>query len=218
MAVKKSIKRTPVIPEENNTTYIANVPAIDVRTFQIILEGDSPLISHAWSDKAKKMILDKQTKAAKSSKEAKNPWMDFCDSLYWLTPRPEMPTPEDIAKAKFGFPVVGFKEAAVSAGYQSGITKNKVISYGAFHIVGDFVEIIGTPEIREDMVRVGMGVADIRYRGEFKKWQTTLTIRYNAGVMSMEQIINLFNLGGFACGVGEWRPSKGGSFGMFHVK
>ena len=31
-------------------------------------------------------------------------------------------------------------------------------------------------------------------------------------------ILMLFNLGGFACGVGEWRAEKGGSFGMFHVE
>ena len=68
------------------------------------------------------------------------------------------------------------------------------------------------------MVRIGMGVADLRYRGEFKQWSTTLNIRYNANVMSMEQIVNLFNIGGFSCGVGEWRPEKGGSNGMFHVE
>lgn len=33
-----------------------------------------------------------------------------------------------------------------------------------------------------------------------------------------EQIVNLFNVAGFACGVGEWRPSKDGSFGTFHVE
>ena len=78
-------------------------------------------------------------------------------------------------------------------------------------------EINGTPEMREDMVRIGMGTADIRYRGEFKNWSTILTIRYNERAMSLEQIINLFNIGGFSCGVGEWRPSKDGSYGMFHV-
>ena len=72
--------------------------------------------------------------------------------------------------------------------------------------------------MREDMVRIGMGTADLRYRGEFKNWATTLTIRYIPFAISMEQIINLFNVGGFSCGVGEWRPEKGGSFGMYHVE
>ena len=42
---------------------------------------------------------------------------------------------------------------------------------------------------------------------------------YNENVLSMEQIVNLFNIAGFGAGVGEWRPGSksGGSFGMFHV-
>ena len=90
---------------------------------------------------------------------------------------------------------------------------------GAFHIDGDFVEIKGSiPQMREDMVRVSNGEPDIRYRGEFTKWEAFITVKYNAGVLSEAQVVNLFNVGGFACGVGEWRPEKGGSFGMYHVE
>lgn len=193
------------------------IPEIRVETFQLKLIGDSPLIEHAWSEKAKKMMLDKQMKKATSGKEAKDPFQDFCDSMYWLTDKPEHPTMDDVLKAKFGLPVTAFKAAAIDAGFQQGILAKKTTARGAFHIVGEFAEIEGTPEMREDMVRVGMGTADIRYRGEFKKWSTVLTIRYNPMAMSMAQIINLFNIGGFANGVGEWRPSKDGAFGTFHV-
>lgn len=195
-----------------------SIPAIDIRTFELKLVGDSPLIVHAWSEKAKREMLEKQMKKASKGKEAKDPFKDFVNSLYWLSEKPENPTMDDVKKAKFGFPSVAFKAAAVDGGYQSGVTSTKTTSRGAFHITGDMVEIEGTPDIREDMVRIGMGTADIRYRGEFKKWSVTLHIRYNASAMSMEQIINLFNIGGFACGVGEWRPSKDGNFGMFHVE
>jgi hypothetical protein len=83
---------------------------------------------------------------------------------------------------------------------------------------GEYVEITGIPTMREDMVRIGMGTSDVRYRGEFNPWEATFTVKYNANVFSAEQIINLFNLGGFACGIGEWRAEKGGSYGMYHVK
>lgn len=63
-----------------------------------------------------------------------------------------------------------------------------------------------------------MGTADIRYRGEFPEWSTEITLRYNANVLSPEQVANLFNVAGFAVGVGEWRPQRDGSFGMFHVE
>ena len=193
------------------------IPEIRVETFQLKLIGDSPLIMHAWSEKAKKMMLDKQMKKATSGKEAKDPFQDFCDSMYWLTEKPEKPTMEDVLNARYGFPVTAFKAAAVDAGFQQGILAKKTTARGAFHIMGEFAEIEGVPEMREDMVRIGMGTADIRYRGEFKNWSTVLTIRYNPMAMSMAQIINLFNIGGFSNGVGEWRPSKDGAFGTFHV-
>ena len=130
---------------------------------------------------------------------------------------PENPTEYDIANARFGFPVTAFKACAIDAGYQQGIIPKKTTARGAFHILGDFAEIEGKPQIREDMVRVGMGVADIRYRGEFPEWSVVLTIRYNPRAMSAEQIINLLNFGGFSNGVGEWRPEKDGDHGTFHV-
>ena len=42
-------------------------------------------------------------------------------------------------------------------------------------------------------------------------------VAFNANVLSAEQIVNLFNTGGFGIGVGEWRPQKDGPFGRFHV-
>lgn len=204
--------------ENNETLLDITIPAITLNTMKLKVVGDSPLIVHAWSEKAKKMILDKQMKKASTGKEAKDPFMDFCESLYWLDGMPEKPTMEDVVKARFGFPACAFKAAAVDAGFQQGILAKKTTARGAFHIVGDMVEIQGIPEMREDMVRIGMGTADIRYRGEFKSWSAEITIRYNPTSMSAEQIINLLNIGGFANGVGEWRPSKDGSFGTFHVE
>jgi hypothetical protein len=181
-----------------------NLPPLDLREITVDLVGDSALISHAWSEKAKKQILDKQTKKAKQGREARDPERDFRDSLYTC------------ADGSPGFPAVAFKSAAVDAcSHVTGVTK--VLARGAFHIIGDMVKIDGTATPREDMVRVGMGAADIRFRGEFKEWKATLRVRYNAAVLSPEQIVNLFNTAGFAIGVGEWRPQRDGSFGMFHV-
>ncbi|MER2144091.1 MAG: hypothetical protein ABS888_09840 [Eubacteriales bacterium] len=193
------------------------IPPIETKTFNVKLIGDSSLIVHKWSEKAMKMILDKQTKKAGTGKEAKDPWADYCDSMYWLTEKPANPTEDDIADAKFGFPTKAFKACAIDAGFQQGIIPKKTTARGAFHILGEMVEIEGHPQIREDMVRIAMGTADIRYRGEFPEWSVVLTIRYNPRAMSAEQIINLLNFGGFSNGVGEWRPEKDGDHGTFHV-
>jgi len=180
------------------------VPQIDVRQMEITLIGDSPLIVHRWSEKAKKEMLDKQMKKAKTAKDAKDPEQDYQDSLYKLD------------GGGFGFPCVAFKAAAVGACRFADMKMTE--ARGAFHVVGEFAVIDGAPSMREDMVRVGMGTADIRYRGEFKQWKTTLTISYNAAAFSPAQIINLFNIAGFGVGVGEWRPEKDGSYGRFHVQ
>ena len=182
------------------------VPRIDVQQMEITLIGDTPLISHKWSTKAKQEMLDKQMKKAKTAKAAKDPDRDFRESLY------EHPD------GGYGFPCVAFKAAAVTAaGDVDGMKMTE--SRRRFHVLGDLTKIEGSePTPREDMVRIAMGTADIRYRGEFKEWRTTLTISYNASAISPAQIVNLFNLAGFGVGVGEWRPEKDGPFGRFHVK
>lgn len=181
------------------------IPAIEIRTMNLTLIGDSPLISHKWSDKAKKQMLDKQMKRAGQAKLAKDPEEDFRESLYQYRSK----------FGKYGFPTVGFKAAAVSACRFADM--KMTAARGAFHINGEMVPIEGEPTMREDMVRVGMGTADIRYRGQFDPWKAHITIRFNNRALSAEQIVNLFNVAGFGVGVGEWRPEKDGSYGMFHV-
>ena len=209
-------------------TEVIEIRPIEIKKITIRIVGDTPLIMHAWSEKAKRMMLEAQMGVAKGKKkEAKNPVDDFIRSMYWLTPMPEDGTMESFEEAiangaRFGFPVTAFKQAAISAAYRMGWAKDKMSMRGAFFIDSDengMIEIHSdTPEMREDMVKVGMGTADIRYRGEFKNWYADLTISYNAnGQYSLENIVNIINAGGYVCGVGEWRPERDGQNGMFHV-
>lgn len=209
-------------------TEVIEIRPIEIKKVTIRIVGDTPLIMHAWSEKAKRMMLEAQMGIAKGKKkEAKNPVDDFIRSMYWLTPMPEDGTMESFDEAiangaRFGFPVTAFKQAAISAAYRMGWAKDKMSMRGAFFIDSDengMIEIHSdTPEMREDMVKVGMGTADIRYRGEFKNWYADLTISYNAnGQYSLENIVNIINAGGYVCGVGEWRPERDGQNGMFHV-
>ena len=210
-------------------TEVIEIRPIEIKKVTIRIVGDTPLIMHAWSEKAKRMMLEAQMGVAKGKKkEAKNPVDDFIRSMYWLTPMPEDGTMESFEEAiangaRFGFPVTAFKQAAISAAYRMGWAKDKMSMRGAFFIDSDengMIEIHSdTPEMREDMVKVGMGTADIRYRGEFKNWYADLTIIYNAnGQYCLENIVNIINAGGYVCGVGEWRPERDGQNGMFHVQ
>lgn len=196
------------------------LPRLNLQLMEITLIGDSPLISHAWSKKAKGEMLAKQLKKAKGPREAKDPVKDFEESMYGLD-------------GGYGFPSIAFKTAAVTACTSiAGVTK--VGARQAFLVLGEDIDIEGAfpgtkarvnlvriegdkPRMREDMVRVGMGTADLRYRAEFWPWHAKVLVKHNAGVLSPEQVLNLFNTAGFAVGIGEWRPERDGDFGRFHV-
>ena len=216
------------------TESVMEIKPLELAKVSLRIVGDSPLIMHAWSEKAKREMLEKQMKATVAKgRDAKNPVEDFIRSMYWLTPMPTDFTEDGFkaaidAGARFGFPVTAFKDAGISAAYRMGWIKNKMEMRGMFFINGELsaqcdvpmVEIHSdAPVMREDMVRVGMGTADIRYRGEFRNWYADLDITCNmSGGITVEQIINVINAGGFVCGVGEWRPEKDGQNGMFHVE
>lgn len=220
---------------KKNATELVEIRPLEIKKIAVRIVGDSPLIMHAWSEKAKRMMLEAQMGKAKGKKkEAKSPVDDFVRSMYWLTAMPEYDdaaSEEEKAQAfeqaiadgaRFGFPVTAFKQAAISAAYRMGWAKDKVSLRGAFFIDSDengMIEIKSdVPIIREDMVKVGMGTADIRYRGEFKNWYADIVVSYNEnGQYSLENILNILNAGGYICGVGEWRPEKDGQYGMFHV-
>lgn len=205
------------IKNNEDNMLAVEVPEIITETVNIKIIGDTPLIVHKWSEKAKKEILYKQMKKASAGRDAKDPFMDYCESMYWLDGMPEHPTQEDIDNARFGFPAIAFKASAIDAAYQQGIIQKKTTARGAFHVLGEFVEIIGKPNQREDMVKIAT-TTDIRYRAEFRNWSAVLTVRYFPKAISLEQIVGMLNFGGFANGVGEWRPSKDGTYGTFHVE
>ncbi len=192
------------------------IPDLKLGMIKITVKGLSNLIVHQFGDKTKRMISDKQQGQAAHKKGPKNPVDDWKDSLYEVPGRPGV----------YGFPASGFKKAAVSAcKYVDGM--NMSYAKGAFHILGDILPIktAKTPKpvigegMREDFVRLPgpRPVADVRYRAEFKDWSIELPVQYNSAVITPAQIANLLNIAGFSVGVGDWRPEKGGSFGMFTV-
>jgi hypothetical protein len=189
------------------------LPKLDIRTLEVRIVGDSELICHKWSKKAIKQIIDKQMMVAGEGKEPKDPVHDYRESLYVMS---EADPFED---GVFGFPTIAFKNAAVDACTSLGKSITKVQARQAFHMIGEYVVIEGRPRMREDMVRVGPSKsADVRYRGGFPEWGCNLRVRFNARVLSAEQIVNLLNIAGFAVGVGEWRSEKDGQFGLFRVQ
>lgn len=189
---------------------IVEVKAFSIQETKIPITGISPLIIHAWSEKSMRQISDKQAGVAKNKKhELRNPNEDY-----------------EMAKHKSplgweGFPAAGFKAAMIRGAQIVGMVMKTTQT--SFFIKADceetqLVRIKGKPRMRTDMVRVGMGSSDIRYRPEYPEWSAVLTIEFNAGVLSIDQLYQLVKAAGYGCGVGEMRPEKGKfNFGRFQL-
>jgi hypothetical protein len=193
--------------KQKAVTLVALEPKRDFFT----VYGISPLIVHAWGKKAIGMIEDKQQKKGKQPKEAKDPAQEMESCFY-----------PKIGK-KHTIPAGALKAAIVSAATSLDDKINfsqKKIKQALF-IVGDWLQLETTePIMRTDMVRVGgmSKSADVRYRPMFEKWSCTFAVDYNASIYSSAQVAQLIEVAGFAVGLCEWRPEKGGNFGRFTLK
>lgn len=193
------------------------IPRPNFQMLDVPIVGTTPLILHKWSEKAIAMIRDKQMKKAVSAKGAKDPEAEFNGARYIS------------AEGWDGAPAVAFKAAMVGACRQTGKAISMTLAQRLFFVVPEaylpdgtpLVRIYGEPRIHESMVRVGQGIADIRYRPIYMPWSANLRIQYNADVISAEQVVNLLQLAGLAEGVGEWRPSAPrsytGTFGCWMI-
>lgn len=222
-------------------SQVITIKPIKLQKARISLIGDTPLIIHSWSEKAKKEMLAAQQKEKKDKKamDIRDPFAEFMDAAYWITPEPEDKTPEAFEKAikegaRFGFKTTAIKQAALSACYRAGIIPNQTGMKCMFYINAadddlyresgeELVEIKSSkpPIMREDMVKIG-GInktADLRYRPMFVDWRIDLIVTLiDVGVFTMDSIINAINMGGYMNGIGEWRMERDGDFGRFHVE
>ncbi len=223
MAAKKETLKAEPAKGDTETVRIALSSKPLFKRFTIWLVGDTPLITHAWSEKARREMLAKQVKGTKAGKEARDPESDFVNSLYDMD-------------GGYGFPAMGFKNCVLSAAHKDkGIARSAVMS--ALWIDADMVRarpalagaicdmplirIYGSkPEMREDMVKVGAGLnktASLAYRGQFTTWAIRVTGRFNASVLTAEALAFLIQEAGISYGLGEWRNEKRGVFGAFHL-
>lgn len=135
MATKKTASK--------NNEQVISIAPIDIRKVNIRIRGTAPIIMHKWSEKAKKMILDKQTGETQTeAREKKNPVQDFISSAYWLTEEPKDGTEEAFEAAvangaRWGFPVTAIKQAAIVSASRTGLDIKGTVLRASFFIEGD---------------------------------------------------------------------------------
>lgn len=185
------------------------------RLLTLHIRGTTPLIVHAWDEKAKGMMRAKQQGHASATdpKAPKDPraLIEGCKYL-------------DVKKRDC-VPAVSFKNAIVAA---ARFTEGLPMTFlrGALFVRGDTRDANGVDLLtlsyssitsREDMVRVGQGTADMRYRPQYNDWSVDLPIEFDESVVSADIVANLVRRAGFSVGIGEWRPECDGTNGQFDI-
>jgi hypothetical protein len=171
----------------------------------VTIRGMSPLVVHAWDEKAKQMMRDKGSGAAKQPRQVRDPKALFEAAKY------KNSKGEDCIRS------VSIKSAmAEAATLVPDLTKKRV--YAAVYIPGELLPIeYETCTMDESLVRVGMGTADLRYRPKYEGWSINVPLIVAVDLLSLEQVYNLLDMSGFSIGINEHRPACGGDWGRFEV-
>ena len=194
------------------TEATVQVDRIAAETVRVPIIGTTPLIVHRFSEKAKRIMLDNM-QGRKSPKEAKDPEAEYEAAFYRLK------------GGGYGFPVTAFKLATVGGARfypRNAVTMKGLKQFMFFR--GEMGEdgqslapIEGEPQMREDVVTVGRGGTDLRYRPIFQEWSSVLEVTYVTSALTRGSLLSLIDAGGMGIGVGEWRPEKNGDFGTYRI-
>jgi len=183
------------------------IPQIQKERMTITITGLSPLLCNRFDPDKIKRIRDKQQKKDTTvGRPVRTPEIEYKASMYMT---------ED---GRPGFIADGIKAACVGAcRFVPDMTMTS--ARGAFYVLGGVLPIEDSePHMREDVVVIGRGVADLRYRAEFSPpWSITFDVLFNPTVISADDIARLLEIAGFHVGIGDWRPEKSGNKGMFQV-
>lgn len=217
------------------------IPAPNIKMIKVKIIGQTPLLFNKWSEKAKKMIRDKQGKVAQKGHGVRKPLDEYFGSFYFdkdgYVSFPALSIKQAIvnsARSLDSVPMTVLRAAVFTMGDEDGMIrlsvdgkpvkpskKPKIVidddnSPESIYAVDPKCKYIAC---REDMVRLARGSsADLRYRGQVSNWTMDFVIKYNADVLSAEQVLNLLQLAGFSTGLGEWRPERDGDFGCFEIE
>jgi len=192
---------------------VVRLTPIRRETLEVNIQGVSPLIPHRWSEKARRMMREKQMgSAARAKHDPKVPEDEAEAALYRL------------ADGRPGMPATAFKAATTAAArLYDGVTMASLKAALFVHGEGEeqLVPILGDMTLREDTPRNSGGTADLRYRYSFWPWSAVLRVEFLPTLIDAESVINLIDAGGNG-GVGDWRPSAPksmtGTFGRYEVK
>lgn len=199
---------------------VITIPQIELGWLTVKISGVTPLIVNKFRDDSREQIEKKQQKKARAEKAAREPFKEFLGALHVIEMGKPDPEKGRVMGGTYGFPSEGLKKSLVVAGGRFA-DETMTILRGVLNITVDLIPIVGSdPEMRSGdfvMLNSGKGPASIAYRPMFREWSMEVPVIFMKTMISEEQILNLFQMAGFAVGIGAWRPEKNGTFGQFGI-
>jgi hypothetical protein len=193
---------------------IKNNVRVGIGSVAIVLRGKkgSPLVVHAFAEKSKKEIRDKQAKKARKAKEERRPTEEFEAARYIDRDGREC------------VPITALKKSIISAatafddltkvGLRQAVFVDSATSPGASLVPIENHD--GSPAIgvmREDAVTIGINTRGLSYRPEYKEWQIRVRVEFNSRLVSEEQLLALVDQAGWGVGICEGRPERSSALG-----
>lgn len=185
-----------------------------ISSIEVCIRGmnGSPLVIHAFAEKAKQEIRDKQQKKAKKAKEERNPVAE-CEAAKYID-----------SQGRECAPITAIKKSLISAATAfDGLTKvalRQALFVDSVVSPGSSLVPIETPDggfakgvMREDAVTIGINTRGLTYRPMYERWLLRLKIEYNSRLISEEQLLALVEQAGWGVGICEGRPERSSALG-----
>ena len=187
---------------------------VGIQKIELTLHGrpGSPLVVHAFSEKAKNEIRDKQQKKAKKAKEERHPQEEANAARYVDE------------KGRECAPITALKKAIITAatafddvtkvGLRQALFVDSVANPGSSMVPIERHD--GSPAVgvmREDAVTIGINTRGLTYRPEYKEWQLRISVEFNPRIVSEAQLLALVDQAGWGVGICEGRPERSSALG-----
>jgi len=199
--------------QPESTVERVEIPAPKFRILELKIVGAAPFVMHKFSQKARNQIIATQMAGSqakgKKVREPKNFDEVYAGAMH-LTP-----------EGWPGIPAGAFRNAMISAcrtvGYKMTHAKLAAFILADGYEKDDetpLIRIYGEPMRHTTYARNDNGSVDIRVRPMWKNWHAIVRIRYDSGMFSQSDIVNLMMRVGMQVGIGEGRPDSKNSAGM----
>lgn len=185
-----------------------------IRSVDLTLRGrrGSILVVHAFAEKAKAEIRDKQQKKKREAKAQRVPEEEFLAARYVDLDGREC------------VPITAIKKSLINAatafddltkvGLRQAIFVDCIAAPGSSLV--PIEQFDGSPAVgtmREDAVTIGINTRGLSYRPQYPEWQLRVRVEYNHRIISIEQLLALVDQAGWGVGLCEGRPERSSALG-----